>query len=316
METNVVALLTVLAATIGVLLALYIVLLLVDSYRTVSEALVPLFLSPGVLGEPEELVSIETSDGVRLNGWWVQGEGKTVIVCLHGFLANRCEWVPYGPRLRARGASLYFVDHRCHGGSARSKCTFGIDEVKDVRAAVQFARQKQPGCKVVLLGSSMGGTAAARAVASDPSLADAVILDGPYANLREAALGFWYVTGFKSIATLMKPTALFGRLWLGFSLGSVDMETSYSGLQGTPTLFLYGETDTVVPKTSAERSVRAARGEAVWFPGCGHAQGRFSEPARYYNAIESFLDRLGLLDRPIVEVPDEKTPTFSRSGAV
>lgn len=302
--------------TVLIVALLYAVFLMVVAFVSVRPPRIPTFLSPGVLGERDEVVEIVTEDSVTLRGWWVEGTVNTVVVCFHGFLANRCEWVPYAPRLRASGPSLLFVDHRCHGGSARGKCTFGIDEVKDVRAAVEYARDRLRGCKVVLLGSSMGGTAAARAVATDPKLADGLILDGPYANLAEAAKGFWYVTGFKSVAVLMAPAGSFGRLWLGFDPKKVDMLGTYAGLREVPTLFLYGTADTVVPKGSAAKCVEASGGQVEWFEGSGHAQGRFAEPDRYYSSIDRFLRDGGFLDGPILNQERERSTTFSGTNAV
>lgn len=274
----------------------YWVLLLAVSFVSVRPPRIPVFLSPGLLGDPQETVTFTTSDGIQLTGWWVQGRSETVIVCLHGFLSNRCELVPYGPRLRARGANLLFVDFRCHGSSQRTKCTFGIDEANDVRAAVDYARQRVPGAKIVLFGSSMGGASAVRAVADDPTLADAMILDGAYANLEEAAKGFWYVTGFKSVARMMAPAAQVGRVWLGRDPRSIDLRGHYSKLRSVPVLFLYGTTDEVVPVTSAKECVTSAEGRVEWFEGCGHAQGRFAEPERYFASILAFLDSERLLD--------------------
>lgn len=290
---------------IAALILIYLGFLILVSILSVYPPRIPVFLSPGQLGDPQEPITFETLDNIRLKGWWVEGGRSTVIICFHGFLGNRCEWVPYSTRFRAMGASLMFPDHRCHGYSDRSKCTFGISEAQDVVAAVDYACKRCPGCKIVLLGSSMGGTAVARAVAENPGLADAVILDGSYANLDEAARGFWYVTGFKSIAMLMSPSRFFGRLFLGFSLKSIDMIATYSRFKGTPSLFLYGDSDMVVPFLSAKKCVEAAKGTAVWFEGSGHAQARYNEPSRYFEAIADFLKEHKLLESPMISTSFE-----------
>jgi len=268
------------------------------------------------MGDPQENVEFMTSDGLSLRGWWVEGGQATTIICLHGFLGNRCEWVPYSSRFRSLGASLLFIDHRCHGFSQRAKCTFGIDEAIDVKAAIDYARTRNPGGKIVLLGSSMGGTAAARAVAANPGLVDGVILDGSYANLHEAAQGFWYVTGFKAIAVLMSPATMFGRLFLGFDLKKIDMRDTYTQMQGTPTLFLFGDTDMVVPVPSATACVEAANGRVEWFQGCGHAQGRYQEPYRYFDAMVAFLVAHELLERPSGPIITDTVSTFSGVSSV
>lgn len=309
-------LLTLLLGAVGGVVLLYIALLFTVAVGSVRPPRIPIFLTPGLLGEPEELVEFETEDGVRLKAWWSPGGREVVYIFFHGYLSNRTEWLPFGPRLRARGASLLFVDHRCHGTSDRAKCTFGVDEAKDVRAAVEFARKVAPGARIVLFGSSMGGASAARALSEDNSLADGLVLDGAYANLDEAARGFWYVTGFKVVAKALAPATVFGRLLLGFSPRQTDMETVYENLRGLPVLFLYGGVDTVVPRASAERCARAADADVVWFEGSGHAQGRFWEPERYYGAIVGFLQEKHLVESPNPTEDQKKTPIISGPAPV
>ncbi len=288
---GVVALVTILS--VG---GLYLVFLLVASYVSVKPPRVPLLLTPAQLGEPQESVALQTSDGLTVRGWWSQGDGDWAVICSHGYLANRCELVPYGPRLRALGASVFYLDFRCHGASDRATCTFGLSEVEDLRAAVGFVQERMPASRIVFFGSSMGAACAARLCAEDKTLAHALILDGPYASLDEAARGFWYVTGFRSLAKFMAPVSRFGRLWVGFSPRKVDMLDVYSRLEKCPTLFLFGTADTVVPLKSAEACV-AAKGagtKVAWFEGASHGQARFSAAERYFAEIACFLRETGL----------------------
>lgn len=270
---------------------LYGVFLLAVSFVSVRPPRVPLLLSPAMLGEPSEVVDIVTDDGVRLSGWWSQGEGRAVVVCFHGYLANRSELVPFGSRLRAMGASVLYVDFRCHGTSERAKCTIGVEEPRDVVAAVNFARQRQPGVPVVAFGSSMGAVSAAQACVDSPGLIDALILDGPYARLEEASKGIWEAFRFGRFSVLFRPVVWFGRLWAGFDPRQVDMVPTYRRLGGVPTLFLYGESDTVVPRGSAQECVDAAgdQTQLEWFPG-GHSQGRYVDPVRYFDVIAEFVE--------------------------
>ncbi|MBL8065574.1 MAG: alpha/beta fold hydrolase [Chthonomonadaceae bacterium] len=273
----------------------YVVFLVAVAALSVYPPRIPPFFSPAQTGAPQESVWFTTEDGVELSGWWVEGGTNTVLVCLHGFLANKSEFAPYADRLVRLGCSVLFVDFRCHGGSQRSKCTFGTEEAKDVRAAVAYSRQRAPGARIVLMGSSMGGAASVRAMADDPDLADALIADGPYANLDVAARGFWHVTGLRPLATLMSPAASFGRLFLGHNTKDVDLLEHFRKLAGKQVLLLFGDSDKVVPKDSAQNCVDASQSKVEWFSGCGHCQGRFAEPYRYFNSIANFLTDSSLL---------------------
>ncbi|MBS1723568.1 MAG: alpha/beta fold hydrolase [Armatimonadetes bacterium] len=305
--------LTIALVVLGSLAVLHVLVMLVASFVSVRPPRIPLLLSPAMLGDPQETLDIQTDDGLNLRGWWCEGGDDWVVVCTHGYFANRSELVPYGPRLRQSGPSLMFFDFRCHGTSQRAKCTFGIEEVRDLKAAIDLARARKPHAKVAVFGSSMGAACAARTATQYPGLIDLLVLDGAYNRLDEAATGFWYVTNMKPLARYLKPVAWFGRLWAGFDPRKIDMVPVYRQLDGLPTLFLYGAADPVVPLESARQCVEAAGRETkvVWFEGCGHSQARYFMADEYYRSIHEFLASQGVFsDR--TQVPS----TFLTSSSV
>ena len=146
---------------IVLLLVLYIGALIVVTYVSIHPPRVPLWLSPALLGYPEESVRLE-SGGVELDGWWSEcGSGELAIICCHGYLMNRCELMPMMIRLADLKASWLFFDFRSHGKSGGRTCTMGKLEALDVAAAAKWVRERQPNAKIVLFGSSMGAAASA-----------------------------------------------------------------------------------------------------------------------------------------------------------
>ena len=273
------------------LAALYAVMVVVATYVSVHPPRVPLWLSPAMLGFPQEDVKIDTG-GLTLTGWWTDcGDGNLVIVCCHGYLMNRCELMPFIVTLADLGASWLFFDFRCHGKSGGRLCTMGRDEATDVAAAVRFVRARRPGAKIVLFGSSMGGSASAIAVGDDPGLADGLVLDGAYSSMDEAGRGWWDFLGGKVAAVLLRPTLWIGRLFVGFNPAKVVIADYLMKAQHKPVLFLAGDDDPVVPIASLERNV-VASGSLTWvekFEGSGHGEARFREPERYVDAVRRFV---------------------------
>ena len=278
--------------TLAVVLALiYLGLVFVATYVSLHPPRVPAWVSPAMLGLPEENVALE-SEGLELTGWWSDcGDGSLVVVCCHGYIMNRCELLPMMVVLRDLEASWLFFDFRAHGKSQGRTCTMGLHEALDVAAAARFVRARRPGAKVVLYGSSMGGAAAAIAVGDDPSLADALILDGAYSAMDEAGRGWWNFLGGRWLTLVMAPTVWLGRLMVGFDPSKVVVSDYLRKASHRPVLFLAGGDDPVVSQGALERNVQAS-GDLTWvetFPGSGHGEARFREPERYQAAIRRFV---------------------------
>jgi pimeloyl-ACP methyl ester carboxylesterase len=274
-----------------VLLASYLLLVVAVTYVSLHPPRVPLWLSPAMLGLKEERVKLK-SGGLELTGWWSDvGDGSLVVVCCHGYIMNRCELLPFMVTLRDLGASWLFFDFRAHGKSQGRTCTMGRDEALDVAVAARYARERRPGAKVVLFGSSMGGAAAAIALGDDPDLAEGLVLDGAYSAMDEAGRGWWNFLGGRWLAFFLAPTVLLGRLMIGFDPTKVVVAEYLEKSQHRPVLFLAGDDDPIVSLKSLDRNVKAS-GELTWvevFEGAGHGEARFREPERYQEAVRRFV---------------------------
>ena len=276
---------------LGLLVVLYVVVLFVVTHVSVHPPRVPLWLSPSMLGYPQESARFD-SDGLELTGWWSDsGTDELVIVCCHGYLMNRCELMPMMVVLHDLNACWMFFDFRAHGKSPGKKCSMGKYEANDVASAAKWARERKPRAKIVLYGSSMGGAAAAIALGDDPELADALILDGAFSSMDEAGRGWWDFIGGKALAIFLRPTVWIGRLILHFDPAKVVIADYLGRVQHKPALFLAGEDDPIVPMASILRTAEAAGDDTVIerFEGCGHGEARFKQAERYQEAVRKFI---------------------------
>lgn len=273
----------------SIILALYLALIGVAVFVSIRPVRVPHFLSPGQLGLPQEDMQV-VSDGLALRGWWVEHPNpKFIVIGLHGYICNRSELAPYALPFYRDGYSSLFVDFRAHGRSSGTNVTFGHRERADVKAMVEWARQKQPNVPIVLFGSSMGAAAAALAAGDDPGLADVFIFDGVYRSLDEASAGWWDMMGGRWMKITLYPTIWLSRLILGFDPKSISVENALQKICGKPVLLLNGTHDPLVRTASAEANVQACGGEIVWFQNAGHGHGRFMEPKRFEDSVIAFL---------------------------
>lgn len=281
----------------------YLALMWLVAWKSAAPVRVPLFFAPGQIGLPQEAVEFTARDGCRLSGWWMdRGDARTIGVFIHGYMMNRSELASMAAMLWQRGAACLLFDTRAHGSSGGRLTGFGYTERLDVQAAVEFARSRCPGARVLLFGSSMGGAAAAFAVAEDSGLADALVLDSAYSRLDRAALGWWRFLGGKPLMVTMAPTLLFSRAFLPFRMREADVAKALEA-GGKPTLILHGREDRLAPPKDAERNIAACNGASrlVWFEGCNHSAGRFAQPDVYNDAVFGWLFEQGLLDEKVPE---------------
>ena len=127
-----------------------------------------MYIYPSQIGMTYENVTFSTSDGLNLKGWYIEPRNSsdpnanTTVIVLHGATHSKA-WMlhNYGDGLWKQGYRLFFFDSRNRGESDKSELglTWGIDEVKDVRAAVDYvkAQPEVNDSAVVLFAESQGG---------------------------------------------------------------------------------------------------------------------------------------------------------------
>jgi pimeloyl-ACP methyl ester carboxylesterase len=119
-----------------------------------------------------ETVGFATDDGVRIVGDLFRPRAQDgssraetcSAVLLHMFPSDRRSWRPLAESLVGRGFAVLAIDFRGYGDSEGER---QIDEIwRDALAAVRFMRREGHTC-LVLVGASMGGTAALIAAARE-----------------------------------------------------------------------------------------------------------------------------------------------------
>ena len=137
-------------------------------------------------------VSFATEDGVEIKATLrVGASGTTPVVLVHQLGSTRAEWEPLVAQLAAEGLTTLALDLRGHGestaGTGANARVYDYNAFrdldwratqKDVRAAIDFlaAHDAVRAARVVLIGSSIGGTACLAAAADDPRAGRVVVL--------------------------------------------------------------------------------------------------------------------------------------------
>jgi pimeloyl-ACP methyl ester carboxylesterase len=145
--------------------------------RAAAAACLSLLLSACAGGpaiSPGRTVRFTTDDGIELAGD-LRGDGPVGVVLAHMFPADRSSWAEFASLLADEGYRALNFDFRGYGDSTGTKVV--AEMWRDVLAAVAELRARGAR-RVVVVGASMGGTAALVA-ASQADLDGVVTLSAP-----------------------------------------------------------------------------------------------------------------------------------------
>jgi len=251
-------------------------------------------------------VEFPNNAGHTLRGWWVpveEGQTDVAVVMVHGGGRDRRAWLRHVQMFHQEGFPCLLFDLREHGvsdGTCRG-FSYGAREKYDVLAAARWAREIKGVQKVVILGTSVGGSSVIMAAAEDanmsisnpsrPLLVDLCISENPPAvaselqsfHLRSAV--YHYAGGeskmhfaAKVLLNLFDSLAcLFLKIRIGVFPGGT-MALDVVGSLRVPLLLMHGTGDDVVPHQDSERLFQAAK-----------------EPKELWMAADAF--HCGLYDR-------------------
>jgi uncharacterized protein len=286
-----------------ILLALLVLAVLVIGYLGVGLVVAaqlsapshqPQELTPTDVGLDYRQVSIQSTDGLELAGWWVPGSDPSrAVVLVSGIEGDKSD------RPVLKSASVYagagygvlMIDLRAQGGSEGERVTMGYKEVRDLRGALLWLNERgfAPG-EVVLHGFSLGGATVLRA--APKSGVAAVVEESAYADLPlMLRQQLPKVSGLPSFFT--PGIFVMGKLFLGIDPWAVRPEEDARRLceEGVRLLIIHSKDDEAVPFEHAERIRKACPEAAFWkIEGYQHV-GAYAHP-RYRERLLNFLRTL------------------------
>ena len=253
----------------------------VDSHT--ARAVVP----PANLGAAHEDVTLTTSDGLELHGWYVPSRNGAAVIAFPG---------RKGPQAHTRmlvrhGYGVLLFDRRGEGESDGDPNGWGWGGDRDIKAAIAYL-QERPDVdpdRIGGLGLSVGGELMIETAAETGDLA-AVASEG--AGMRsvrefsdtgasrfEAALG----AGFKAAVTVTG--AVFSNQGPPPSL--IDLADDVD----EPLLLMYSPTGQGGEIELNPEYHRAAPDSTLWaIPGAGHTGGIRAQPEEYERRVVGFFD--------------------------
>lgn len=249
------------------------------------------------LAVPHKTIHITTADALQLAAWSTldnedaQNKKGTVIL-FHGHGSCRSGLIREATAFYNLGWNIVSVDFRNHGESEGTTCSVGINEAKDVKAAYDYATKKGMQ-NIVLFGASMGAATIIKAVHDYPAMhASKLILEMPFASMREASEGFVRVMNLPG-----EPLGVFLTFWGGINLGGIwafsNKPVEFAKSINTPTLLQWGAEDFRVKRSETEsiyNNITSKDREMVVYENAGHESLCRKEHTKWMEKVTAFLN--------------------------
>jgi len=144
-----------------------------------------LAMTPASVGMDYQDVSIETTDGVALHGWFIAGRSPQVLLFFHGNAGNISHRLDSIRQFRDLGLSVLIIDYRGYGQSEGKTTERGI--YRDAVAAWSYLREDRGivASDIVIFGRSLGASVASWLAAQHQPLA--LIVESSFTSVPDIA---------------------------------------------------------------------------------------------------------------------------------
>lgn len=271
-----------LGAVRALVVVVSVVLMLVGLLWTFQRQLV-YFPSAAAVGRADEViagardVSLRTSDGLTLGGWFVPGrqpERAVTVLVANGNAGDRSLRAPLARALAAKGLDVLLFDYRGFGGNPGRPTEQGL--ALDVRAARELLVSElgRPPGRIVYFGESLGTAVVTELAAEHPP--GGLVLRSPFVDL--AAMAHTHYP-FLPARLLLRD-----RYPLTRHLGKVTV----------PVTVVSGSRDSVVPPTQSRKVADAAPRllQHVEVAGADHNDRALLDGPALVRAVLGLVDRI------------------------
>jgi len=203
-------------------------------------------------------VEFDGPQGTKLHGWWLPAQGTAplgTVLHLHGNAANISNHLPMVSWLPAAGFSVLTFDYRGYGRSAGKPSLDGV--VDDARAALAYLRQRGDvdAKRLAVIGQSLGGATAMRAVAEDDAGIRLLVIDSAFSSYRGVAL---------EAANDAGPPAWLAKLLIADLPDAARDPLAAAARLKTAALVIHGDRDSVIGQHHGKALLEAVTGPKQW----------------------------------------------------
>ena len=286
-------------SSIGLILLLMIMMLVARGQANsmvthpLGQRLVP-NKTPADLGITYEDVTVRTLDDFLLEGWLVPTRNGAMIIMQHGYKYHRGGFIDEIVMLARAGYGVLVTTVRAHENNPGEQITFGVKEMMDIHAWVQFALAlpNVDSARLGMIGDSMGGSMVIQYAASNETIR-AVVAHSAFSSLEDTiATSVRHYTGLPAF-----PFAPMIQFWaemkLGIDASAVDAKRWIGDISPRPILIINSLDDEVISPESGKLLFDAAgEPKELWEEkGVAHADFDAEYPEEYEDRVVSFFNR-------------------------
>ena len=230
-----------------------------------------LLADPGSIGLDFENIDFETTDGVKLSGWFIPSDtARAVILFCHGNAGNISHRLDSIRIFNQLGLDIFIFDYRGYGESEGKPSEKGTYE--DAEAAWRYLveiRQVNPHC-VIVFGRSLGGTVASwLAQKHTPGM---LVLESTFTSIKDVAATLYPYLPVRWLSRFEYNTAEY--------LRRVDC----------PVLVIHSRNDEIMPFSHGRRLFEVARETKKFLEISGtHNEGFITSGKDYEKGLNTFI---------------------------
>ena len=241
---------------------------------------------------PHETVTLQTSDGVRLESWYVKSDSaKGTILMFHGHGGSKSGIIAEARQLHEMGYHLLLTDFRAHGNSEGNTTSIGIYESRDVKAAYDYMVSRGEK-NIIIWGISLGAATALKAIDEFGLKPDKLILEMPFGSLHNAVQG-----RMKTMGLPAEPLSTLLTFWGGIEIGSWAFNhrpVVYAQKVNCPVLLQWGAKDKRVTESETNdlfRNISSHNKIMIKYQQSGHESLFKKETAKWVSVMSFFLNK-------------------------
>ena len=249
------------------------------------------------LGAPYENVTLETSDGLSLEGWYVPSKNGAAVISFPGRKGSGTQ--AQTRMLVKHGYGVLLFDRRGEGASQGDGNMFGWGGERDIFAALDFLEQRPDVDPAGIggIGLSVGGELMLQAAAQDQRLAAVVSEGAGTRSMPEELEEYTAVEVALNLPLLALKTAAVGV----FSNTAVPPKLTdlIPQIAPRPTMFIWAPNGGNVEWMNPEYNRLAGANSSIWeIDDVSHIRGLAGHPEEYEKRVVGFFDAALLQPQP------------------
>jgi fermentation-respiration switch protein FrsA (DUF1100 family)/uncharacterized membrane protein len=239
----------------------------------------------GNLGAPYEKVAFDTSDGLRLKGWFVPSKNRATVIVFPGKKGTQ----KHARMLVRHGYGVLVFDRRGEGESEGDPNALGWDFDRDLKGALRFlrARADVDENRIGGVGLSVGGEALLQAAAETNGL-KAIVSDG--AGARSVREDVVHVRASKLPEIAVSAVTTAGMVVFANQLPPPNLKNLAPKIAPTAVFFIYATKGAAGEDNNPEYYEAAGEPKQIWKVDTSHTHGLTDRPREYERRVVGFFN--------------------------